>query len=67
MSTVVIEVDDKVSLKLFMDLAKKLQLKAKVLTETQKEDFALLSMMEQRKNDESVDVNSTLELLSKIK
>src|SRR2546423_461654 len=48
MSTIVINVDDKSSVKLFLDLARKLQIKARVLTDEQKESWALLSMMEER-------------------
>ena len=51
MSTIVINVDDKSSAKLFLDLARKLECKARVLTEEQKEDIALLSMMEERKEN----------------
>ena len=45
MDTILINVDDKSSVKLFMELAKKLHFKARVLSEEQKEDWALLSMV----------------------
>lgn len=67
MSTVVINVDDKSSAKLFLDLAKKLHFKAKVLTDSQKEDWALRSMMESRNNESVLPVESTLEILKKVK
>ena len=48
MSTIVIDVDDKSSAKFFLDLAKKLHFKARILTDQQMEDWALLEMMESR-------------------
>ncbi len=67
MSTIVIDIDDKSSVKLFLDLARKLHFKARVLTEAQKEDWALLSMMEERAGEPFMPVESTLELLRRIK
>ncbi len=67
MSTIIIDVDNKSSAKLFLDLAKKMHFKAKVLTDEQKEDLALLSIMEERKNEVSLPVEGTLEILRKIK
>jgi hypothetical protein len=67
MSTIVINVDDKSSAKLFLDLARKLHFKAKVLTDAQKEDWALLSMMESRSKEPSLPVDSSLDILRKIK
>ena len=67
MSTIVINVDDKSSVKLFLDLARKLNFKARLLTEGQKEDLALLSMMEERSNEPFLPVESTLKILSAIK
>jgi hypothetical protein len=65
MSTIVIDVDDKSSAKLFLDLARKLHFKAKVLTEQQKEDWALLSMMNERSEEPSLPVDTTLRILNK--
>ncbi len=67
MDTILINVDDKSSVKLFMELAKKLHFKARVLSEEQKEDWALLSMMDERSNEPGLPVDSTLEILGKIK
>lgn len=67
MNTVVINVDDKSSAKLFLDLARKLQFKAKVLTEQQQEDWALLAMMEERRDEPSLPIESTLSILNKKK
>jgi hypothetical protein len=65
MSTIVITVDDKSSAKLFLDLARKLHFKAKVLTEQQKEDWALLSMMKERSDEPALPIESTLKILNK--
>jgi hypothetical protein len=64
MSTIVIDVDDKSSAKLFLDLARKLQLKAKIMTEQQKEDWALLSIINDRSNEPSLPIESTLAILT---
>lgn len=67
MKTLMINVDNDSSLKLLMDLAKKLHFKARVLSEEQKEDAGLLAMMEQRKYDEAIPVSKIYEQLRKVK
>jgi mRNA interferase RelE/StbE len=67
MSTIVINVDDKSSAKLFLDLAKKLRFKARILTDQQKEDWALLAMMEARDKEPALPVESALDILRGIK
>ena len=67
MSTIVINVDDNSSVKLFLELARKLNFKARVLTEKQKEDFCVLSMMEERSKEPSLPVDSALKILNKAK
>lgn len=67
MSTIVIDVDDKSSAKLFLDLAKKLRFKARILTDEQKEDWALWAMMESRDKEQVLPVESALDILSRIK
>jgi len=66
MSTIVINVDDKSSAKLFLDLAKKLHFKATILTDAQKEDWALLAMMNSRGKEPAVPIESALKILSKV-
>ena len=65
MSTILINVDDKSSAKLFLDLARKLHFKARLLNDEQKEDWALLSMMKERSEEPSLPVESALSILSK--
>jgi hypothetical protein len=67
MKTLVINVDDSTSAKIFMDLAKKLHFKARILSEERKEDAGLLAMMEERKHDATVPVSKTYEILRKTK
>jgi hypothetical protein len=67
MSTIVIDVDDKSSAKLFLELAKKLRFKARILNDRQKEDWALLAMMEARDIEPALPVESTLDILRGIK
>ncbi len=66
MSTIVINVDDKSSAKLFLNLARKLHFKASVLTFQQKEEWALLAMMNARDKEPELPVESTLDILRKI-
>lgn len=67
MNTIVINVDDKSSAKLFLDLARKLHFKARLLTEEQKEDVALLSIMEERSGEPALPIESALKILNKKK
>lgn len=67
MNTIVINVDDKSSAKLFLDLARKLHFKARLLTEEQTGDLALLSMMKERSREPSLPVESVLKVLNKKK
>jgi hypothetical protein len=67
MKTLIINVDNDSSAKLIIDLAKKLHLKARILSKKQKEDAGLLAMMEERKKDQTVPVTKTLDILRKIK
>ncbi len=67
MSTILINVDDKSSAKLFLDLARKMHFKARLLNDEQKEDLALLSMMKERSEEPSLPVDSALSILSKQK
>lgn len=67
MKTLVIKVDNNSSMKLFLDLAKKLHFKTRVLNETQKEDIALLSMMNERSGEQALPVQSAISNLKKVK
>ena len=62
-----INVDNDSSVKLLMELAKKLHFKARILSEEQKEDAGLLAMMEDRKDDETVPASKIYEQLRKVK
>ena len=66
MKTLMINVDNDSSVKLFLQLAKKLHFKARVLSEEQKEDVGLLAMMEERKNDEKIPISKIYAQLCKI-
>ncbi len=63
MKTIVINVDEKSSAKLFLDLAKKMHFKARVLTDRQKEEWALLAMMNAREKEPELPVESVLDIL----
>lgn len=67
MKTLMINVDNDSSLKLLLELAKKLHFKTRVLSEEEKEDAGLLAMMEERKNEVTVPASKIYEQLRKIK
>jgi len=67
MKTLVINIDDDSSVKLFLGLAKKLRFNARVLSDEQKEDIALLNMMNKRGKEEPLPVKSTYAILKKVK
>ncbi|HKR07254.1 MAG TPA: hypothetical protein VJY62_21650 [Bacteroidia bacterium] len=67
MKTILIHVDENSSAKLFMDLAKKLNFKARILNETLKEDAALLAIMEERKNEKTFPISKSYDILKKVK
>lgn len=67
MSTVVINIDDNSSVKLFLELAKKLHFKAHVLTEAQREEIGLVTLMKQRSKEPSLPVESAYKILKKVK
>jgi hypothetical protein len=66
MKTLIINADDS-SAKIFMELAKKLNFKARILSKEQKEDAVLLAMMKERMSDEAVPVSKTYDILRKVK
>jgi hypothetical protein len=67
MKTIVINIDDDSSVKLFLGLAKKLRFNARILSEEQKEDMALLTMMKGRSKEEALPVKSAYTILKKVK
>ena len=50
----------------FLSLLKERRLKSRVLTEEEKEDFGLLSMMMERADEKTVPVKTTHDILDKI-
>lgn len=63
MQTIVFNVDNSCSAQLFIELAKKLKFKARLLSDTQKEDIAFLGMMEERKHEPAQPISKTYKLL----
>ena len=63
MSTLIINSDNKEDLKLFKELAKRLGLSTKILTEEEKEDHALLLMMKEADLTKTVSEESILKKL----
>ena len=67
MKTLLINIDDHSSMKLFIELAKKLHFKTHLLSEQQKEDVALLNLMNERSSEKSLPVKTAYDILRKIK
>lgn len=67
MKTIIINVDTDSSAKLLFELAKKLRLPVRILSDSKKEDAALLALMEERKNEATEPVQKTYDLLRKVK
>jgi hypothetical protein len=67
MKTLLINIDDDSSLKLFVVLAKKFHFNTHILSEEQKEDAALLSIMHQRSKEEPLPLKSAYTILKKVK
>ena len=63
--TILIDVDDKPSEKLFLDLARKLNCKARVLTDAQKENLHLGRLMETEKTGTAVSRKAIFKQLSR--
>lgn len=67
MKTLVINIDDDSSVKLFLELAKKFRFNAHVLNEEQREDMALLTAMKARSKEEPLPVKSAYSILKRVK
>jgi hypothetical protein len=63
MSTLIINSENKEDLKLFKELAKRLGLSTKIITEEEKEDFGLLLMMKEVDLSKKVSEKSILKKL----
>jgi hypothetical protein len=67
MSTIAIEVKSKEDVKLFASLAKRLKLRARVLTLEEKEDIALAYAIDEGRESGYVSEETVLQTLSEIK
>ena len=65
MKTVIVNIPEKEE-SFFLNVLQKFRFKSKVLTEEEKEDRALLSLMYERENEESVPVETTHRILDRI-
>lgn len=67
MKAIIINADTDSSVKLLMDLARKMNFKARILDKEKMEDAVLLALMNQRKQEASEPVSKTYDLLRKVK
>ncbi len=66
MESVVVNIDSKKELRFFLDLVKKMGYKSRLLSQDDKEDSALLALMNERENEETLPIETTLKILKKI-
>ena len=67
MKAIIINADTDSSVKLLMDIARKMNFKARILDKEKMEDAVLLALMNQRKQEASEPVSKTYDLLRKVK
>ena len=67
MKSIIINADTESSVKLLMDLARKMNFKARILNKEKMEDAVLLALMNQRKQEASEPISKTYDLLRKVK
>ncbi|WP_243348024.1 hypothetical protein [Parabacteroides sp. FAFU027] len=65
MQAILLDTDSKSDLKLLMEIAKKIGIKAKTLSEADMEDLGLVHAIKAAKTDEYVDTDSFLKKLRK--
>jgi hypothetical protein len=65
MQAILLDTDSKSDLKLLMEIAKKIGIKAKTLSEVDMEELGLVHAIKSGKTDEYVDTNSFLKKLRK--
>jgi len=66
MESVLVNIDSKRDLNLFLNIVKRMGFKSKVLDKEDKEDRALLALMYERENEETVSVETTYRRLDNI-
>ncbi len=65
MQTLVLKSDSAVDIKLIAGIAKKMGIKAKILTDEEKEDFGLLSAIKKGKTGQYIDNEDFVKMLRK--
>ncbi|OFX33581.1 MAG: hypothetical protein COS14_03645 [Bacteroidetes bacterium CG02_land_8_20_14_3_00_31_25] len=66
MESVLVNIDSKRDLNFFLNIVKRMGFKSKVLDKEDKEDRALLALMYERENEETVSVETTYRRLDNI-
>ena len=64
MESIIVNIDSKKDVKFFLDLVKKMGFRSRLLSQDEKEDNALLSLMNERENEETVPIEITERLLN---
>ena len=65
MQSVVVNIDSKKEFEFFLEFIRKMGFKSKILSAQEKEDIALLKIMEQRKDEENFPIKTTFDILEK--
>ena len=66
METIIVNVDTKKELQFFIQLINKMGYASKILNEEEKEDIALLTIMQKRKGEKNIPIQTTYKKLDNI-
>jgi hypothetical protein len=66
MESILVNIDSKKDMKFFLDLVKKMGYNSRILSNEDKEDTALLALMNQREYEEALPIETTQKILNNI-
>lgn len=66
MESILVNIGSKKEVKFFLDLVKKMGYNSRLLTPDDKEDSALLALMNERENEEALPIETTKRILKNI-
>lgn len=66
METIIVNVDTKKETQFFIQLVKKIGYTSRILSEEEKEDIGLLRMMQKRKDEKNIPIQTTYKKLDNI-
>jgi hypothetical protein len=66
MESILVNIDSKKDMKFFLDLVKKMGYNSRILSNEDKEDTALLALMNERECEEALPIETTQKILNNI-